>query len=328
MLVSSGVVLGLLATRGASPAVLSESTAIERIEPVARDFDDARTVELVVDRADGIALTVPVAGRVTTWVCREGAELRSGQAAIAVDGTALLGLATETPLWRDLAVGDEGSDVAAVQQSLVDLGEEVVVDARLGPATVEAFARVRARAMPGARTVDGVPAAAVFWLPASTVRIGECPVDVGESVAADQAVARTVGSVAAARVAVSPSDAVPGAREIEVGGVVVPLTETGEVADAASLAAIAATDEVIRSTAASEAAAPTATWKLVEPVQVSAVPPGALFGIEGTRACIADRGRPIPVRLVASDLGRSLVAFDADPPERVDVTAPEGATCP
>ncbi|MCA5891938.1 hypothetical protein LEP48_01055 [Isoptericola sp. NEAU-Y5] len=60
--------------------------------------------------------------------------------------------------------------------------------------------------------------------------------------------------------------------------------------------------------------------RLGEPVRVVAVPPSALYGLDGTAACLLADGVPLPVEVVASELGQSLVSADPSP-ARVQIDA-------
>ncbi|MDR0416449.1 MAG: hypothetical protein LBH76_03880, partial [Propionibacteriaceae bacterium] len=81
-------------------------------------YDDARTVTLTLTAGPEQRFQTPRSGRVTSSACAAGAEFISGGSALSVDGVPVLGLATAVPLWRDLALGDAGPDVAALGAEL------------------------------------------------------------------------------------------------------------------------------------------------------------------------------------------------------------------
>ncbi|WP_169166748.1 peptidoglycan-binding domain-containing protein [Cellulomonas taurus] len=314
-----GAAAGVVVTQAARPDVLAEPVAIEDVAPSARSFDDARTVEVAVERADATTLTVPTEGRVTAWQCGAGVELLSGASSLAVDGRGLLNLATSLPLWRDLAVGDSGDDVTALQQALVDLGAEIAVDGVVGRSTIQAFATVRGAAVPGTESGTTVPVDAVFWLPAPAVHLASCDVDRGETVTAGQSMGEVQGAVRSVVLTTTPPDAVAGPRVLTVNGVALAMTDglTVDIDQPVDALPVGSTSDPL-----------TGSWRLAEPMQVSAVPPGAVFGVLDDRACVFGDGRAIPVRLVSSDLGQSLVTFDDRLPTSVRLSAPEGVPCP
>lgn len=324
---ATGATVGVLVAAPSRPDVLADPAPLGVVPPAWRTFDDARTVEVALTTSDPVTLTAPVGGRVTGWECATGAVLSSGTTPLSVDGGPVLALATAVPLWRDLAVGDTGLDVAALQQALTDLGEPVPVDGRLGTGTLAAYGRVLAAAAPGGEPAQEVAATAVLWLPEPEVVVGACTTGTGRLVAAGDPLADTEGTPRALSLTRSPTDGVAGPRVLDVEGVRLDLDDALTLTDPVALAALARTAAYAAHVASPDTVPLTATWALAEPVAVAAVPPGALSGIEGVDACVGVDGRAVPVRLVSSDLGQALVTFPGEEPDLVDVAAPEGATC-
>ncbi len=323
-----GTALGVVLTRPERPDLLRDPEPVGVVAPAWREFEDARTVQVQLTRGGQAALTAPGDGRLTVWECASGADLRSGDSAMALDGRAVLSLATTTPLWRDLSVGDTGADVEALQQALVDLGQDVAVDGRMGTSTMAAFVRVVRAIEPGAPRPAAVEVRGLLWLPGPTVRVSECDASVGEQVSAGQRVAATDGQLIAAQVADQVQAPAAGSRVLVVAGVRLALDDEWRVSGAA-LGDLAATEAYRRHIADPEAVPLTGTAALETPLRVASIPPGALFGLEGERGCVASSdGKALGVQVIASELGQALVTFEGfESPALIAAAAPRGLSC-
>jgi hypothetical protein len=325
--VALGGALGVVLALPQRPALLRDPEPVGVVAPVWREFDDARTVQVQLARAAQVALTTPGDGRLTLWHCAPATELTSGHSVMSLDGRAVLSLATPIPLWRDLSVGDAGSDVEALQRSLVDLGQDVPIDGRMGTGTLAAFGRVLRAIEPGAPRPTVVESSRLLWLPGLTVRVSACETSVGEHVTSGQRMATADGPLIAAQVADHVRDPAAGARVLVVDGVRLALD--GEWRVRSELGDLAATEAYQRHITDPEAVPLTGTVALEAPLLVASVPPGALFGLEGERGCVASsNGQALAVQVIASELGQALVTFeDAAPPAQIAVAAPDGLPC-
>ncbi|MFB9660297.1 peptidoglycan-binding protein [Glycomyces mayteni] len=85
--------------------------------------DMARSEEVVGTLSYGEAHTLNGAKPgVVTWLPEPGTVVGAGDAVYDVDNIPVLAMAGSLPLWRDLAPGVEGPDVAQLESNLVDLG--------------------------------------------------------------------------------------------------------------------------------------------------------------------------------------------------------------
>src|ERR1700704_2380964 len=107
------------------PRSLQNAPTPQDIPISAHAFNDERPVEITVSRSISSPVTSPASGLVTSYDCTVGAEVASGSSFFAVDGAPVLALATDVPLWRDLAIGDTGPDVRSLQVELNRLGYSV-----------------------------------------------------------------------------------------------------------------------------------------------------------------------------------------------------------
>lgn len=280
----------------------------------AREFDDARAVPAAAEVAEARELVLPRSGVLRKAGCVVGATLVSGSVPFLVDDRPLLALHTSTPLWRDLAVGARGDDVLALQEELVRLGYDVPLDSAYGQGTVTAVKALWNSVSAPKQT--SMPVDQVIWLPAAEVVVSECPLQVGQRIAAGTKAVVTGGGLESLRLQLD----VPVAGErtaVASGQVTVPVPADGVVTDPAFLQAYSQT-RTFADYRTDPSKGLTVQVRLTLPVQVVAVPPSSLYYLTGSSGCVLADGSPTKVQVVASELGQSLVA--ADPlPARVRV---------
>lgn len=346
----TGAVVGFL---GATTAVATAALVVvlvtqpftpEQVTPVAEStaaavtsepYVDERPVNLAVTVGEAAPVELPVGGRVTALRCRAGGTIESGTSPVSVDGVPVLALATGTPPWRDLVVGDRGADVAALQTELTRLGRDVSADgARLGSATVAALRAVAETAGLSLPRTGQLPMTSVIWLSAPSLTVASCDVAVGARVSPGAALAHSPTPVVAARVAVMPPLLAQGARVVTLDGVTLPVDGSGAITDSAALAALSTTPSYLAADAAraggQDSGSISARLRLVEPVTVAVLPPGSVATTDGATGCVVTpEGAAVPVSIVGSRLGQTYVTFlEAPTPDVVSLDAPDRASCP
>ncbi|MGH1524518.1 peptidoglycan-binding domain-containing protein [Leifsonia sp. L25] len=305
-----------------------------------QDFSDRRAVTLRVESQPESRLESATGGRITSFACAPGATVESGTALVGIDGRPLVALATAVPLWRELALGDRGDDVTALQKELVRLGYVVTADGTVGRRTLAATITLFERAGDAAPDPERVEAARIVWIPAASVAFGECRASVGESHAAGDVLATTSGAITRVSVIEPIADLADSERRLTVDSVAVAVDETGSVDDASALAALAATPSFLRDDSAkatgrggdaAEAENPGAirgTLELATPVRVGVVPPSAVYAIKGSAGCVAAGDTALRVTIVGSQLGQTFVLFDAEQrPDTVLISDARRPTC-
>ncbi|MEF2741243.1 MAG: peptidoglycan-binding domain-containing protein [Bifidobacterium bifidum] len=115
-----GLAVGL--ERTMTPPSLSDSSDAGNLALGSEEFDDVRSLNVDVTASPAGGVAFPVSGRVTFASCPADGVVRSGSREYGVDGTPLVSLHTDTPLYRDLAYGDKDDDVTALQNELAALG--------------------------------------------------------------------------------------------------------------------------------------------------------------------------------------------------------------
>lgn len=128
---------GAVANAGADPAVTAQVGVREFAVPVA-----VATGTASAGATTTVVPVAPAAGRtiVTGVSAGAGSVLRPGQVLAEVSGRPLLALNLPFDLYRDLAPGDSGPDVRAVQQALTDTGVLAgPVDGKFGARTSSAI---------------------------------------------------------------------------------------------------------------------------------------------------------------------------------------------
>lgn len=88
----------------------------------SRDIDKRQGVSVVATFTEVESLRLNSQGTVTALNLRKGEPLSVGQTALKVDGLPVFGYAGPTPFYRDLSLGDRGSDVESLEVFLHDTG--------------------------------------------------------------------------------------------------------------------------------------------------------------------------------------------------------------
>lgn len=295
------------------PASVASDQPLDTVRPSVMDFSDPHEVHvaLTIDSLSGVRS--PRGGLLTALACVPGQEVVAGTRIFGVDGAAVVGLATSVPLWRQISVGDEGADVAALENELARLagdgegGSGLEIDGTWEWNDALAFDALLAGA--GVTTTDEgeVPLSAIAWLPAPVMSVAGCPVGVGASVASGTVVAQFAARITLARFTPA-ADAVDGPRALALENALIPVDESGVLTDPAALALLAESPEFAALDPSATPPSISASWVLTSSVLVTVVPPSAVHGISGSRGCVTDAEGATRVTVIASQLGRTLVA--------------------
>ena len=322
-LVAAGTVVGAVLLGQDAPASVAGETGV-RTAPVSVEiYDGTRRTPATPLLAEPTTLTLAALGRVRSSACAPGAAIASGSSPLVLDDRPMLALATAAPLWRDLDVGARGQDVSDLQGELARLGHAVTVDGVYGAGT-RAAVRAVMTGLGVVRPSGALASSDVMWLPAPEVTVTTCAVAVGDAFTGGEVA--TVGG---------------GLVALEIGGTdpveswvarfqtaAAPINPDRTVTDPAFLAAVAASP-LMDWSQTEGAGTLELELALAEPVQVAVVPPAALFALTGDRAClVADDGAVLPVRVVASALGQTLVEVDGPVPDQVSLDPGDDLTCP
>jgi hypothetical protein len=257
-------------------------------------------VALTIDTDSG--LRSGASGVLTALACVPGAEALSGTSSFAVDGVAVIDLATAVPLWRPLEVGDHGPDVAALETELGRLGAAPAADGEWDWADARAFDALFGPFGVETSNDGTVPVASLAWLPAPSVVVGSCPLAVGAPIGTAQIALGFAPRITLARVQ-PPPDFVQGPRVLVVDGATIPVPVAGAITDPAGLAALAASPQF----ASADGDEITLSWALASAVDVTVLPPSALYDLAGDLGCVEEERGPTAVTVIASQLGRTLV---------------------
>ncbi|WP_255513396.1 hypothetical protein [Homoserinibacter sp. GY 40078] len=315
-----------MAVGSATPATLAPAATSVEVPVGAELFSDERTVSLTGEVAPELPLAITGSGRVTSFDCAPGTVWASGSRVFRVDGRAVLAVATRTPLWRDLRVGDRGADVAALQKELARLKVRAGQGEVLSNATITAVEKLLGDP-PG--SMSTIELGRVVWLPRASTELARCATFTGASLAPDEPVAFARRLPALDELELL-GGAVDGDRVLRIGDETLPLGADGSLP--AKAASVVAASGAYRGALAEGATRfeVQAVVALAEPVEVAAVPPAAIYALDGGSGCVLADGKPVALTVVGSQLGRSFVTFtDADAAPRV-VLAPaptDGPPC-
>jgi len=303
---AAGVVVAVLAAPTPTPAGLAAAEVPRTVAVQHQSFADERSVEVTFQVDDDRDLVVHTGGTLTWTGCTPGSPITSGQVLLRVDERPLVALHTDVPLYRSLRAGDTGSDVDALQRELRELGHQVTADGKYGAATTRAVKKLFTDA--GAVRPDGtLQLAVIVWLPERTLTPSDCTTTPGQPLADGQPVATVAGALTAVTYPV-PADLREGRRTFTLFGLSTELDQpTVQITDGEFLARVAATQDYLVARASQDQQKPKATLTLSEPVDALKVPPTSLFDIEGSTACVQQDDETIPVTIIGSGLGATLV---------------------
>jgi len=349
VLVVCAFAVGLLfAFPSTVPASLGRDPgAVTTFSPNQIDLVDSRESQVTVTMGAGAKITFPRSGTVTSLNCAKGRTMESWQSHVALDGRALLNVATATPLWRDLQEGDSGPDVFALQSELKRLGFSIRVDGVLGQATIRII-RTRLKEIGVAITpgITGIERQNLLWLPTPTVQVSRCLEVLGSTVQQGAAFVELTLPIVSVQ-AQLPSDLLPGARLLVVGDARFPIDEQGHIVSDAELTKFASTPGYLSTLAQGgessqgmmgeqnkteqdkKSGSLKGKLELDTAIKAWVVPPSALGAISGRDACVSAEGKPVSVKIVGSELGKSYVVFSdtSTQPVLLDVKPPKSLKC-
>lgn len=304
------------------PKVLADANPNASAAIETQQVNDARSVTINAEEVSMAPVVAPRSGMVTSSNCKPGAELKSGQSLMNIDGRAVMMLATAEPLWRSLKVGDTGSDAESLNNALKSLGVGEVSGNAVTEATIAAFKQASANAgAPLDKNVNVIAVSDAAWLPADGVKVSGCPAPVGQMIGASQPIAQLPDMASSAQAQSLPTGAAAGERVIQAGDATIDIDAQGAVGD---LTAFSRSSAFIQSAAnQSGVRQVNVQWVLKNPVTVGVVPAAAIGTMGGAdvstgavQACIVvtneaseDTGADttVPVTIVGSMLGRTYV---------------------
>lgn len=325
--VSVGVLVGLRVS-GSPPRGL-EAASPHTFAPVeSQQFDDARVADVSFLTGPRVDIRTSMPG-VVTFLASEGTTIDSGQLLMQVNGQPILGLATQTPLYRDIGFGTSGPDVSALNNELVRLGflSESSGDV-FDSGSSAGWRRLQSHAGV-TEAADEVSLAQTVWLPSDPVSLNVWRPAVGASVPSDGVIGTIPGKLISVTIHDVQGPAMrPGARVLTLMGASASIGEFGELPVTVSapefLRAIE-TSPQYRDYLAAPDQETVGSLRLESPVPALRVPIGAVFDMDGSRGCIQSGGVSFRVEILAATLGAAVVVPD-EPAELTEVDLGDATT--
>ncbi len=314
-----GLLVGTLAIPPLPPQSGTAAPTSRSVIAVERTFDASQTVSSVPTIADKIVvLTSGASGTVTSSACSSGSEVKTGDTPFTVNGRPLVAVASSVPLWRDLSVGTQGSDVRGLQDALVAAGYQTNASGTYDRTTL---ASVRSLQSQASVAVTGrIALGEVQWVPAAAGPIASCEAQIGGIVSPAQPLLTMGGGLVAIAVP-SAAGLLPDRPYVAVAGEsTAPVPEDGRIVDPAFLTAVVNSQsyaEWIRDPNAGVAL----TVRLADPLSAWGLSPSAVVLAGPDKGCVVTpEGRQVPVEVLASELGTVFVIPD-DPITQVVIPA-------
>ena len=139
--------VALLVAAGALAWIVAGGDDTSAAQPLATTTARRATLAQTVDASytlakDGTStLASPAAGTVTSLGITDGTAVKALTRLAGINGKAVYGIPSSYPLYRDLAEGDEGPDVTALQKALAAAGYDPgEADGEFGDGTADALA--------------------------------------------------------------------------------------------------------------------------------------------------------------------------------------------
>lgn len=299
-----------------APAMLATPAEVTVAPVSVQAYEGRQSVSVVPTVSAKRQLLLNTSGTVTADLSAGG--LESGKGALAVNGRTIVALNTATPLYRDLAPNIRGADVKALNAELARLGYGAPADSDAYGRATAAAVNALMKAVGNEPAGDGSLALAdVLWMPQRHVTPAAWQGVSGMPVGAGTPVGEIAGGIT--RISVkggTPSDR---DRTLTVFGVTTTLPAGQTAVDDAEFCRKVTESDTYRQIAAQPQVDLSqgfdATLTLSESVQVLRVPAAGVFGVgrggDQAKACVADADRKaVPVRIVGSELGVSLVQVD------------------
>ena len=317
---AAGAVAGALLLPERLPDSVATTATASTVKVSGQVYDGAHQVAATPQVATAQVLRTARAGVLTASSCEPGGVVASGGGAWAVDGQPLVGLATAVPLWRDLAVGAKGADVSGLQVELARLGYAVTVDGTYGASTRTALVKLFSLVGASFPSNGTLPLGWVVWLPSPEVAVASCPVRVGDPVGFGDTLAQAAGGLTALVLANPPGEG----WVVGYQGRTAAADANGVVADAEFLAAVEAGPEYRFYTSMGTGSIPLVV-SLTTPRDVLVVPPSSVVVAAPGSGCLVSGGQAVPVDIVASSLGQTMVAVTGGTPPTEVVLHPDSS---
>lgn len=314
------------------PAILSDAGEVTSVGVSTQQYSASRQVSLTAVSSASQQVTTSATGTVTELLFSSGT-LNSGTTVMRVNDSPVIALHTDVPLYRDLNIDDTGADVRSLNRELGRLGryQGDLESDRYSWYTQVAVQRMFAEAnMPGEYDGTTLPLSMLIWMPDQSDVIDDWQARRGGTVTAGMVLGTVPGRLLRfdlKDIAASDQD-----RSLTIAGVTATLPAgRTSIDDRSVLDQVQRTDQYREQTANSAATGLpsgndgsdanasghanvvsgniTASLSLERPITVLRVPAGAVFGIEGASGCISSGGATIPISIVGSELGVSLVSL-------------------
>jgi peptidoglycan hydrolase-like protein with peptidoglycan-binding domain len=261
-------------------------------------------VGIKVEYTAALSPATQASGTVTALTVAAGDQVATGTRVMDVNAQAVIAYVAASPLYRDIARGLEGPDVATAQSLLTELGYNTgSADGKAGLATEKAIKAFNlANGYGKNNTVLSL--ASLVWVGTAPVTVNAMSVSLGGQVGPGTALFTTTAALAAIVVSEPPGMVTDGDLELVVGDIAAPyVAGSGRVTDPEAVAAMVAT--------LGTATEGVGTLQQVTPTTVATVPSSAVVTDAGGRTCLfeSDVAPPTPV----TPTGGSLGTIDLDP---------------
>ncbi|MBW3095266.1 hypothetical protein KIH75_07955 [Bifidobacterium sp. 64T4] len=323
----AGLAIGL--THSGTPTSLEPSSSTGNLPLRTEHFDDERTITLQVSSLQAQSIPFGRTGQITQVSCPADGVIASGSREYDMDGTPLVTLYTETPLYRDLSFGDTGSDVKALQHELARLGYGATQTGVFDWNTWDSWRRLYAE-YGGSIQDKTFDKTLVIWIPGENLASTGCAAKLGATISDDSSAAAftTAEGIQSIKAATLPTDRLTGERVITINGRDYPIGDDGTVTDQDAIKAMASWEGYTGNRKDGEQTTDVSvSYRLKQAVDVYSVPAESLVGLTQSDGCVVSGNGTIRrIHIVGSSLGRTLITLNGKAPASIQAN-PERKSC-
>ena len=286
-----------------APALLSDATPIRQAPISIQSYSGRHQVTLMAAMTAKTTLTGNASGIVTADY--SGTDLKSGRPALRVNDRAVIALHTVIPLYRDLSIGDNGDDVLALNTELNRLGyRSTPGSSNYSAQTKLGWRQVMIEA--GNPSDGSLHLADILWIPTQTASVSSWNGVIGSTLSPSSSWGEVPGTLT--RLTVKNATPADTDQTLSLFGLTTTLKAgSTSVDDPSWCTQIAQTDGFQAAAQSDMSTGLTASLTLPKPIDTWRVPAAAVLTKRDGHTCIVSEKKTIPVAIIASELGASLV---------------------
>jgi hypothetical protein len=299
---------------------------------------DEQSIRLDLQLANNAVIKSKSSGIITSSNCSPGNNAVSGGWQFSINDSKLVNLYTSIPLYRNLNLGDEGSDVQALQDELIHLKYLSYKTNIFDQTTIYALNLLFAKN--GVLEIaDSLDLTKILWIPQESAKIVSCNASMGDELALNSILFSLEPAISNISLSNIPISIIQGERVVKIGDTIFQLDKKGHLkiddySKIYSTSEYKAAMETSLSSANSNSAASgqnsgaktisiNGVYQLKNAVVSYAVSPGAIISGSADSNCLESNGKLYKIKLYSSSMGKTYFDFVDKQIQESKVNAPK-----